>query len=74
MEKRDVVSLAQDMAHRLQVRYEDKILCNQYAWWMIEAVTGKKRAELLAQKEFNFTKEQMDTLENWLTKQIEELT
>jgi len=69
MEKRDVVSLARDIAHRLQIRYEDKILCNQYAWWMIKAVTDKEEAELLTQKEFNFTKKQIDILESWLTKQ-----
>jgi len=72
MEKRDLVSLARDIEHRLQAIYEDKTLCNQYAWWMIEAITGKKRSELLANKEFNFTIKQIHTLENWLTKQIED--
>ena len=72
MEKRDVVSLSRDIENRLSVRYDDPILCNQYAWWMIESVTKKKKSELISQKEYNFTKEQIDTLGNWLQKQIDE--
>jgi len=72
MEKKNIASLSRNIEHKLQTRYEDKTLCNQYAWWMIETVTQKKKAELLAQKEFNFTKKQIDTLKDWILKQIEE--
>ncbi|MFC1842863.1 peptide chain release factor N(5)-glutamine methyltransferase [Candidatus Dependentiae bacterium] len=72
MEKRDVVSLSRDIEHRLQARYDDPVLCNQYAWWMIERVTEKKKEELISLGTFNFTTKQIYTLENWLQKQIVE--
>ena len=72
MEKRDVVSLSKKIEKQLQSRYQDATLCNQYAWWMIEAVTGKDKAKLIAQKEINFTSKQIITLENWTQKQVEE--
>jgi len=72
MEKRDVVILSKQIEHRLIERYTDESLCNQYAWWMIESVSGKTKAELIAEKEIHFTSEQIDTLEKYIKQQLEE--
>jgi len=72
MEKKDVILLSKEIEKQLHARYQDPTLCNQYAWWMIEAVTGKDKAKLIAQKEINFTSKQIVTLENWVQKQVEE--
>lgn len=74
MKKRDVVILSKQIENRLKKRYDDPTLCNQYAWWMIESVTGKNQTELIAEKDITFTTKQIDTLEKYIQKQLEEKT
>ena len=72
MEKRDVIILSKQIGNRLKELYDDSTLCNQYAWWMIESVTGKTHAELIAERDITFTDEQITTLETYIKKQLEE--
>jgi len=72
MEKKDVVSLSGDIEKNLKKRYQDPILCNQYAWWMLEKVTGKKKSQLIALQTIDLTQEQIETLDKWTEKQVVE--
>ncbi|MCX5925644.1 MAG: peptide chain release factor N(5)-glutamine methyltransferase [Candidatus Dependentiae bacterium] len=38
----------------------------EHAWWIIEAITGKKRAHLIAKHNISLTPEQHAQLEHWL--------
>ena len=74
MEKKDIVLFSKEIEKQLHERYQDPTLCNQYAWWMIEAITNKEKTKLIAQKEINLTTKQIITLQNWIKKQTEEHT
>ena len=58
--------------NRLQAVYNDRILCNQYAWWILEALTGKNRAHLIEHTTVILTTDQQLTLASWLKKLIDE--
>ena len=72
MEKRDVVKLSKFIEEKLKKRYQDRTLCNQYAWWMLEAITGKKKSKLISDEIVSFTTKQLVTLDTWIEKQVEE--
>ncbi|MCA9770518.1 peptide chain release factor N(5)-glutamine methyltransferase [Candidatus Dependentiae bacterium] len=65
-----VTTTITDIANKLHTRYQDPILCQQYAWWMLEALTGKTIAHLLAQKTFTLNSAQQQTLQLWIDQQI----
>jgi len=72
MEKKDVVKLSRQIEDNLKKRYQDPTLRNQYAWWMLEKITNKKKSELIALEFINLTQEQIVTLEKWIEKQVVE--
>lgn len=53
-------------------RYQDPILCQQYAWWMVEEITKKDKAQLLTHQEYILTDDQKKQLQEWIDKQITE--
>lgn len=67
-----VDSIIHNIANKLQPSYNDPILCNQYAWWLLEALTGKTGAQLVEHASLKLTSEQQDTLSDWLKKLIDE--
>lgn len=62
----------QDIANKLQETYNDSLLSEQYAWWILEALTGKNKADLIAKKSLELTLEQQIILTKWLKKLIDE--
>jgi len=74
MEKKDVVSVVKEIEKKLQARYTDQTLCNQYAWWIVEAITKKEKAELIAQQEIALDEAQRATVDIWLIRLIQEKT
>jgi len=56
---------------KLSKKYQDKTLCNQYAWWILESITGQKKEQLLARSADDLSKEQLDKLDEWLRKLID---
>jgi len=72
MKKRNVVTLAREIEKKLLPRYNNPVLCNQYAWWMIEAITKKKKAELIALKIKLLDDAKHIILDNWIKKQVED--
>ncbi len=54
------------ITERLTHRHRDAVERTQDAWWMLEAITKKSEAQLLAQREIVLTAAQQETLERWL--------
>lgn len=64
-----LTSTIRTIAHRLIERYDDPTLCEQYAWWMVEHVTKKSRAQLLA-SDYALNDEHQSTIDQWIKLQV----
>ena len=62
--------LIQEIVRKLQATYNDDILCNQYAWWLIEALMKTKRAHLIEQRDFELTSDKKKILAGWIEKLV----
>ena len=38
-----IQTLVQTVAEQLATKYQNETLCTQYAWWVLEAITQKKK-------------------------------
>lgn len=65
-----VVDIIRLLEEQLATRYPDKILQNQTAWWMLEAITKQHKAYLLAHKTIDLTVQQQQALNNWIHQQV----
>jgi len=65
-------SIIRDIENKLQIMYNDRILANQYAWWILQALTKKKKAELVELRQIQLEPEQERLLQEWLEKIIEQ--
>jgi len=72
MKNPDVIAATRQISKQLQTIYADPILCQQYAWWILEAITKKNKAELIAQKTIMLSPAQQKTINQWLDKLINE--
>ncbi|HRN78251.1 MAG TPA: peptide chain release factor N(5)-glutamine methyltransferase [Candidatus Dependentiae bacterium] len=57
-----------DIASKLSVTFDDPTLCRQYAWWMVEAITNKTQAQLIAQNIISFSQKEQIKLASWIDK------
>lgn len=62
--------LIQSIATQLDKRYQNKTLCTQYAWWVIEAITQQKKSSLVAQQIITLTTKQRAQLDDWINQQL----
>jgi release factor glutamine methyltransferase len=46
--------------------YPDTVLCQQYAWWMLQAITEKSKIELIAHETVMLSDEKKELLAHWL--------
>lgn len=67
-----IAALIQTISQELHRKYQNELLCTQYAWWVLEAITQKNKATLLAHDSISLTHEQQNTLTNWIKKQVED--
>lgn len=56
-----------DIRHKLSAVYIDDTLCQQYAWWMLQALCKKTKTELIIQETVMLSPAQQHTLEQWMT-------
>lgn len=70
METKKIDSLIREIEKLLSPLSEDTMLCQQYAWWTLQAITGKDQAHLLAQDEITLTKKQEETLHDWIDRMV----
>ena len=61
-----------DIRHKLSVVYEDDTLCQQYAWWILQAICEKTKTELIIQETVMLTLEQQHALDRWMEYLIED--
>lgn len=43
-----IASLISSLEKKLLPRFKDEILCNQYSWWLLQAITGKNDIALIS--------------------------
>lgn len=67
-----VIDLIHDSQHQLRLVYTDPITCHQYAWWLLEKLTGKKKAQLIAQETISLATSDHNTLQQWLHHLVDE--
>jgi len=65
-----VVDIIKHLQSQLTHRYKDTVLQRQTAWWMLEAITKKSKAQLIAQDRILLTEQQQNALSNWIYQQV----
>lgn len=70
--KIEVAVLVRDIEEKLKTIYQNETLREQYAWWIVEAISHKTRAALIAHTTVSFTPQQHEQLATWLNKIINE--
>lgn len=66
----DVIASTRQISKQLESIYQDPTLCQQYAWWVLEAITKKSKTELIAQETIMLSPEQQETIKQWVDKLI----
>lgn len=64
--KNDVMHYINDIRHAIADTYDDDILCQQYAWWILQALCKKSKTELIMQEAVMLSNEQKEQLSQWL--------
>lgn len=69
----DVMHYINDIRHKIAPVYDgDETLCQQYAWWMLQALCEKTKTELISQETVMLSNEQKEQLEQWIYQLVEE--
>lgn len=63
---RNAHQLVQNLAQQLLPVYEELPVATSNAWWIIEALTKKTKANLIRDSYFELTQDQQQTLTSWL--------
>lgn len=72
MEKKKIHALIGEIETTLSKVYDDRILREQYAWWILEAISKIDKASLIAKEEIHLTQEEEKLLTQWLDKMVNE--
>jgi release factor glutamine methyltransferase len=67
----NVNQLVAKLTHAFNKSFSDLTLCQQYAWWTLEAITQQDQAHLIASGDIVLTPEQEAQLDDWCAKIIE---
>ena len=67
-----VSELIHSISQRLNKTHEHPQECQQEAWWLLQAITKKSEAGLLAQKNIELSAEEQKKLDQWLTQHIDQ--
>lgn len=60
-----MLTYLKQIQERLKAVYENELMCNQYAWWLLEKLTERSKVELLSQP-ITLDQAQTEQLETWL--------
>ena len=72
MPQYDLTHLISSIAQRLERRYQTPLTAQQHAWWLVQALTNKSKAQLLLEPTITFKPEQAQLLEQWITAHVEQ--
>ncbi len=67
-----VIDLIHNSEHQLRMVYPDATECHQYAWWLLEKLTGKPKAQLIVQETIPLSTSDHNKLQDWLHKLVDE--
>lgn len=70
MEPMNVAHLQHDIKKKLEKKFDDETLCDQYAWWLIEAVAHRAKEQLILEQRLVLNDDQLAQLTDWLNKII----
>jgi release factor glutamine methyltransferase len=62
----DLTYYINEIRHKLATVYDDETLCQQYAWWILQAVCEKTKTELIIQEAVMLSPEQQQKIDRWL--------
>lgn len=62
----DVINYINGIRHKLVAAYDDETLCEQYAWWILQAICGKTKTELIVQEALMLSNEQKEKIDLWI--------
>lgn len=65
-----LAQLQRDIEHTLHKHYHDTTLCNQYSWWILEAITGMTATQLVLETTLDLDDGQQEKLDAWMDKLI----
>jgi len=68
----DVTYYINDIQRRLYALYGDNTLCQQYAWWILQAICEKTKTELIIQESIVLTPEQQQKIDQWMKYLVED--
>jgi len=66
----NITNLIVDIEQQLLTIYDDPVLCEQYAWWTIQAITQLSKTALVTQNNISLSQDQQAQLDDWLEKLI----
>ena len=61
-----VVAVIHDIEQKLKKELKHETVCNQYAWWLLEKLTKKSKADLLIADEITLSEDQEHELAKWV--------
>jgi release factor glutamine methyltransferase len=70
--EKQIITFIKEIEQSLQTIYTDAILCRQYAWWILEAITQKKKVDLIAQNILILHEQEYTKIEQWIKKIVHE--
>ena len=62
----DVTYYINDIRHKLAAVYDDDTLCQQYAWWILQAICEKTKTELILQETLMMSNAQKQKIDRWI--------
>lgn len=62
----DVTHYINDIRHKIAPAYNDDTLCQQYAWWILQAVCDKTKTELIMQETLMLSNAQKHKIDSWV--------
>lgn len=66
----NVTTLIKEISEKIGAAYEDQTLCQQYAWWIVEAISNSSKTQLIANQTVMLSPAQQNRLGEWLEKLI----
>jgi len=70
VKRNNILVLRHDIEKKLLQTYQDPTLAEQYAWWILAAITGQKKEQLIAHHDITLSDEQQSNLDDWLDKLV----
>jgi release factor glutamine methyltransferase len=68
----DITHYINEIRSKIASVYDDETLCQQYAWWILQAVCDKTKTELIMQETFTLSSVQQKKIDMWLWQLVED--